>query len=248
VGGAQQGRPTRASRPVAVRHRPGWLLARPAQAVSAEEIAAIGFDGYAIGGLSVGEGHDKMCEVLDFTTPHMPVDAPRYLMGVGRPLDLVEAVARGVDMFDCVIQTRHARSGVMWATHGRVRITDKRYRKDLRPVDETCSCYTCATFTRAYLHHLFRVGEILGATLASVHNIAWFHQLTARMRAAIEGGTFEALRREIRDVHPEGAPEEPEGAGKPASIGGPAPRPEPARDRPPPARRGPRGPGQVKPR
>jgi queuine tRNA-ribosyltransferase len=186
---------------------------------SAEEIAAIGFDGYAIGGLSVGEGHEKMCEVLDVTTPHMPWDAPRYLMGVGRPLDLVEAVARGVDMFDCVIQTRHARSGVMWTDRGRIRITDRRYRKDMRPIDENCSCYTCQTFTRAYVHHLFRVGEILGATLCSVHNIAWFQQYMARMRGSIVDGTFEDFRRWVHEVYPEGAPKEPEGKGKPKSYG-----------------------------
>jgi queuine tRNA-ribosyltransferase len=214
---------------------------------SAEEIAAIGFDGYAIGGLSVGEGHAKMCEVLDVTTPHMPWDAPRYLMGVGRPLDLVEAVARGVDMFDCVIQTRHARSGVMWTTHGRVRITDRRYKKDMRPLDETCTCHTCTTYTRAYLHHLFQVGEILGATLASVHNIAWFHQFTARMRSSILDGSFESFRREIHEVYPEGAPEDPEGKQHTSDIDTPV-RAAPPRDargpRPPPPSNGP-GPGPA---
>jgi queuine tRNA-ribosyltransferase len=186
---------------------------------SAHEIAEIGFDGYAVGGLSVGEGHDRMCEVLDHTTEHMPWDAPRYLMGVGRPLDLVEGVARGIDMFDCVIQTRHARSGVMWSGHGRVRITDRRYRKDMRPIDAECTCYTCTTFTRAYLHHLFRVGEILGATLASIHNIAWFHQFMGRMRTSILDGSFESFRAHVHEVYPEGEPEEPEGAGKPKSHG-----------------------------
>ncbi len=188
---------------------------------SAEEISAIGFDGYAIGGLSVGEGHHKMCAVLDDTTPHMLWEAPRYLMGVGRPLDLVEGVARGVDMFDCVIQTRHARSGVMWTSHGRMRVSDKRYRRDMRPIDETCTCYACTTFTRAYMHHLFRVGEILGATLASIHNIAWFHQFMGRMRASILDGTFEEFRKHVHEVYPEGAPAEPEGAGRPKSRGAP---------------------------
>ena len=178
---------------------------------SAEEIGAIGFDGYAVGGLSVGEGHQKMCDVLEVTTPHMPWDAPRYLMGVGRPLDLVEAVARGIDMFDCVIQTRHARSGVLWAWHGRMRVTDRRYKKDMRPLDETCTCYTCRTFTRAYLHHLFEVGEILAATLASVHNIAWFQQFMTAMRLSILDGTFEAFRTRVREIYPEGTPEDPEG-------------------------------------
>jgi len=178
---------------------------------SAHAIADIGFDGYAIGGLSVGEGHAKMVEVLDFTTQHMPWNAPRYLMGVGRPLDLVEAVARGVDMFDCVIQTRHARSGVMWTWHGRMRITDRRYRGDMRPIDDRVDCEATAGFTRAYLHHLFRVNEILGATLASIHNLAWFAQFSAEMRRAIVEGRFQAFREEIHRLYPEGEPRAPEG-------------------------------------
>ncbi|MFZ5478455.1 MAG: tRNA guanosine(34) transglycosylase Tgt, partial [Myxococcota bacterium] len=170
---------------------------------SAEEIREIGFDGYAIGGLSVGEGHAKMCEVLDYTTPHMSPDHARYLMGVGRPLDLVEGVARGVDMFDCVIQTRHARSGVFYTTVGRIRVTDTRFRKDMYPPDTSCSCYTCTHFTRAYLHHLFRVGEVLGATLATIHNIAWFAQFMAQMRQSIVDGTFAAFRARVAEVWPE---------------------------------------------
>ncbi len=169
---------------------------------SAREIAEIGFDGYAIGGLSVGEGHDAMIEVLDFTAPAMPEDAPRYLMGVGRPLDLVEAVARGVDMFDCVIQTRHARSGVFYTWRGRIRMTDRRYRRDFFPPDASCTCYTCRTFSRAYLHHLFRVGEILAASLASIHNIAWFHQFMGQMRESIIDGTFEQFRARVRELYP----------------------------------------------
>ncbi|MCB9680451.1 MAG: tRNA guanosine(34) transglycosylase Tgt [Alphaproteobacteria bacterium] len=209
---------------------------------SAEAIAAIGFDGYAVGGLSVGEGHDKMCEVLDHTTKHMPWDAPRYLMGVGRPLDMVEAVARGIDMFDCVIQTRHARSGVVWTWHGRVRVTDKRYRKDLRPLDDRCTCTTCTTFTRAYLHHLFKVNEILAATLASIHNIAWFQQFMTAMRLSILDGSFEDFRKEVHATYPDGAPEEPEGEGKPKSVGGrPAQvadnRPRPTSRKPKPRKR-----------
>jgi len=191
---------------------------------SAEEIGAIGFDGYAIGGLSVGEGHQKMCEVLDYTTEHMPWEAPRYLMGVGRPLDLVEGVARGIDMFDCVIQTRHARSGVMWTWRGRVRITDRRYKKDMRPLDDRCTCSTCQNFTRAYLHHLFKVNEILGATLAAVHNIAWFHQFMDHMRGRILDGTFEAFRKEVAEIYPEGEPKSPEGKGKAKSRGTPKPK------------------------
>ncbi|MCB9762727.1 MAG: tRNA guanosine(34) transglycosylase Tgt [Alphaproteobacteria bacterium] len=170
---------------------------------SIEEICGIGFDGYAIGGLSVGEGHRKMCEVLDYTVGYMPDDHPRYLMGVGRPLDLVEGVARGVDMFDCVIQTRHARSGMFYTTPGRLRVTDRRYRRDMYPVDTSCDCYTCTTFTRAYLHHLFRVGEVLGATLATIHNLHWFAGFMARMRQSIVDGTFEAFRAEVHEAYPE---------------------------------------------
>lgn len=180
---------------------------------SAYAIADLGFDGYAIGGLSVGEGHAKMVEVLDFTTPHLPWQAPRYLMGVGRPLDLVEAVARGVDMFDCVIQTRHARSGVMWTWHGRVRITDRRYRGDLRPIDDRVDCEATRFVSRAYLHHLFKVNEILGATIASIHNLAWFADFGREMRQAILEGRFQAFREEIHRIYPEGEPETPEGAG-----------------------------------
>lgn len=169
---------------------------------SAEAVAEIGFDGYAIGGLSVGEGHQVMCDVLDATTPWMPKDRPRYLMGVGKPLDLVEAVARGVDMFDCVIQTRHARSGVLYTTPGRIRVTDSRFRRDMYPVDSSCDCYTCQNFTRAYLHHLFKVGEILAASLASIHNIHWFNGFMDRMRQSILDGTFEDFRKQVHEAYP----------------------------------------------
>ncbi len=175
---------------------------------SAEAVQEIGFDGYAIGGLSVGEGHEKMCEVLDWTTPHMSAAHPRYLMGVGKPLDLVEGVARGIDMFDCVIQTRHARSGVVYGWRGRIRLTDRRFRSDMYPIDTACTCYTCKNFTRAYLHHLFRVGEILAASLASIHNIAWFHQFMDGMRTSILDGTFEDFRRAVREAYPPGPVEE----------------------------------------
>lgn len=170
---------------------------------SAEEIQEIGFDAYAIGGLSVGEGHARMCEVLDATTPHLTADASRYLMGVGRPLDLVEGVARGIDMFDCVVATRHARSGVLYTHTGRIRVTDSRYRKDLYPLDTSCPCYSCRHFSRAYVHHLFRVGEVLAATLCTIHNLTWFAGFMERMRTAILEGRFEAFRREVHGVYPE---------------------------------------------
>ncbi len=176
------------------------------RARSARAITGIGFDGYAVGGLSVGEGHDVMCEVLDWTVPHLPTDAPRYLMGVGRPVDLVEAVARGIDMFDCVLQTRHARSGVVYTWAGRIRLTDRRYRNDFYPIDTTCGCATCRTFTRAYLNHLLRVGEVLSATLCSIHNIHWFNAFMAEMRQAILDGRFEAFRERVHAVYPPGSP------------------------------------------
>ncbi|HJN77587.1 MAG TPA: tRNA guanosine(34) transglycosylase Tgt [Myxococcota bacterium] len=174
---------------------------------SCEQIREIDFDGYAIGGLSVGEGHDKMCEVLEYTTCHMSEAHPRYLMGVGRPLDLVEGVARGIDMFDCVIQTRHARSGMFYTSRGRMRVTDSRYKRDMYPPDSSCGCYTCQNFTRAYLHHLFKVGEVLGATLATLHNIHWFCDFMGRMRGSIVEGSFEAFRAEVREVYPPRSPE-----------------------------------------
>jgi queuine tRNA-ribosyltransferase len=170
---------------------------------SAKQITALDFDGYAIGGLSVGEGHGIMCEVLDYTMPVMPPERPRYLMGVGRPLDLVEGVARGVDMFDCVIQTRHSRSGMFYTNKGRIRLTDRRFRNDMYPPDSSCECYTCTRFTRAYLNHLFRVGEVLGATLATIHNLSWFARYMARMRQSIVEGRFEAFRAWVHQVYPE---------------------------------------------
>jgi queuine tRNA-ribosyltransferase len=189
---------------------------------SAEEIQEIGFDGYAIGGLSVGEGHDVMCQVLDWTTPHMPQNHPRYLMGVGKPIDLVEGVARGIDMFDCVIQTRHARSGMFYTRKGRMRITDARYRKDMYPPDTSCSCYTCRNFTRAYIHHLFRVGEVLGATLATLHNIHFFATFMAEMRQSIVEGRFEAFRKEVHatwEEKPQANSVRPAKPGKPHKRG-----------------------------
>ena len=170
---------------------------------SAEEIQEIGFDGYAIGGLSVGEGHRKMCDVLDVTTPHMSKSHARYLMGVGRPLDLVEGVARGIDMFDCVIATRHARSGTLYTAVGRMRVTDSRYRKDMYPPDTSCDCYTCTTFTRAYLHHLFKVSEVLGATLSTIHNLRWFANFMRSMRESIVAGRFAEFRANVAEVWPE---------------------------------------------
>ena len=164
---------------------------------SAKQITEIGFDGYAIGGLAVGESPDEMRTVCEHTCRLLPKDRPRYLMGVGRPADLVDCVQLGVDMFDCVIPTRHARSGMMYTMRGRLRVTDRRYRRDKLAVDTSCDCYTCTSFSRAYLHHLFRVGEILGSTLATVHNLRFFQRWMDRIREAIVAGNLAQVASEM---------------------------------------------------
>jgi queuine tRNA-ribosyltransferase len=162
---------------------------------SAEGLKAIGFDGYAIGGLAVGETEDERNATLDHTAPQLPVDRPRYLMGVGRPEDLVEAVARGVDMFDCVMPTRNARNGHFFTSTGVVRIRNAKYERDLRPIEEGCGCYTCRHgHTRAYLRHLDRCNEMLAPILGTLHNLWYYEALMARMRDAIGQGTFAAFR------------------------------------------------------
>ena len=150
----------------------------------------IGFHGYAIGGLSVGEPKDEMLRVLDHVAPRLPTDKPRYLMGVGTPEDLVAGVAAGIDMFDCVMPTRNARNGHLFTRFGDLRLRNARYKNDLRPVDETCTCYTCRHFTRAYLHHLDRANELLGSRLNSIHNLHYYLQLMQEMRDAIDAGSF----------------------------------------------------------
>ncbi len=170
---------------------------------SVGQITSLPFDGYAIGGLSVGEGPEKMNAMLAETMPLMPTDKARYLMGVGRPQDLVDGVATGIDMFDCVIPTRHARGGAIYTFQGRIRITHSKYRRDLYPLDTACECYTCRTFSRAYLHHLFEIGEVLGATLATIHNLRFFGDLMEKVRASITDGTFGELRKDIHALYPE---------------------------------------------
>ncbi len=150
----------------------------------------IGFDGYAIGGLSVGEPKADMMRILAHTTPRLPADRPRYLMGVGTPEDLVAGVAAGVDMFDCVLPTRNARNGWLFTRFGDIRLRNARYRADTLPLDETCACYCCRNFSRAYLHHLQRANEILGARLATIHNLHFYQWLMAGIRAAIDAGSF----------------------------------------------------------
>ena len=155
-------------------------------------LAEIGFDGFAIGGLSVGEPKHDMARILAHTTPLLPQNKPRYLMGVGTPEDLVAAVAAGIDMFDCVLPTRNARNGHFFTRHGDVRIRNAKYKNDPRPLDESCACYTCRNFSRAYLHHLNRVGEILAAQLGTLHNLYYYHQLMNELRNAIATGMLPA--------------------------------------------------------
>ncbi|MFZ5483991.1 MAG: tRNA guanosine(34) transglycosylase Tgt [Pseudomonadota bacterium] len=157
---------------------------------SLEELTRIGFDGYAIGGLSVGEPKDDMARILAHTAPRLPADRPRYLMGVGTPEDIVAAVGRGIDMFDCVMPTRNARHGVLFTRHGDLRIKNARHRVDTGPIDPTCDCYTCRHFSRAYLHHLFRAGESLAPRLNTIHNLHYYQTLTRELRAAIEADRY----------------------------------------------------------
>jgi queuine tRNA-ribosyltransferase len=154
----------------------------------------IGFHGYAIGGLSVGEPKEDMMRVLAHTAPRLPAAAPRYLMGVGTPEDLVAGVACGVDMFDCVMPTRNARNGWLFTRFGDLRLRNARFREDTRPIDETCGCHACRNFSRAYVHHLQRVDEILGARLATIHNLHYYLSLMGEVREAIAQGRFEAFR------------------------------------------------------
>lgn len=159
----------------------------------------LGFDGFAIGGLSVGEPKEDMMRVLEHVGPRLPADKPHYLMGVGTPEDLVEGVANGVDMFDCVMPTRNARNGWIFTRYGDVKIKNAKYKNDDRPFDETCDCYACKNFSRAYLHHLHRAGEILGARMNTVHNLHYYLQLMQEMRDAIDAGTFQDFVKKFKE-------------------------------------------------
>ncbi|MGH8684434.1 MAG: tRNA guanosine(34) transglycosylase Tgt [Nitrosospira sp.] len=158
----------------------------------------IGYDGYAIGGLSVGEPKDDMQRILKHIAPQLPADRPRYLMGVGTPADIVSAVAQGVDMFDCVLPTRNARNGWLFTRNGVIKLRNSQYRLDTAPPDEQCGCYTCRHFTRAYLHHLQRINEILGARLNTLHNLYYYQQLMGEIRVAIETGKFGEYAQEFQ--------------------------------------------------
>ncbi|MCP1576560.1 queuine tRNA-ribosyltransferase [Herbaspirillum rubrisubalbicans] len=159
----------------------------------------LGFDGFAIGGLSVGEPKEDMMRVLEHVGPRLPANKPHYLMGVGTPEDLVEGVANGVDMFDCVMPTRNARNGWIFTRYGDVKIKNAKYKNDDRPFDESCDCYACKNFSRAYLHHLHRAGEILGARMNTVHNLHYYLQLMQEMRDAIDAGTFQEFVRKFKE-------------------------------------------------
>jgi queuine tRNA-ribosyltransferase len=165
--------------------------------ISAHGLLEIGFDGYAIGGLSVGEPKDERDKVLEATLPELPSDKPRYLMGVGKPEDIVEAVKRGIDMFDCVIPTRNARNGFLFTRYGTLKIRNSQYQHDTRPIDEKCGCYTCQHYSRAYLRHLDKCGEILGARLNTIHNLYYYQELMRDIRAAITENRFEQFVNEF---------------------------------------------------
>ena len=163
--------------------------------MSARGTVALGFPGYAIGGLSVGEPKSEMYDMVELTAALLPSDRPRYLMGVGSPEDLVECVARGIDMFDCVLPTRIARNGALFTQDGRVNVGAARFRTTAGPIDEGCDCYTCSAFSTAYIHHLFRAKELLAYRLATIHNLRFVLRLMERMREAATAGEFASFRR-----------------------------------------------------
>jgi queuine tRNA-ribosyltransferase len=178
------------------------------RALCAREIVKVDAPGYAIGGVSVGEGLEELKRIVSITAPLLPADKPRYLMGVGLPEDLVESVERGIDMFDCVIPTRYARSATLFTRRGRIRMNHRRYRRDFYPIDTSCDCYACKTFTRAYLNHLYAANEILAAILGAIHNVRFYQRLMSDMRAAIVARRFSDWKRAFYADY--GAPAAPE--------------------------------------
>ena len=181
-----------------------WEDLRKESALALQEI---GFDGYAIGGLAVGEGQEVMFEVLDFTLPHITAEKPRYLMGVGKPLDLIGAVERGVDMFDCVLPTRSGRNARAYTRYGEVNMRNARFAEDDRPLDDRCGCYGCTNFSRAYIHHLFKAGEMLSGMLLTWHNLHFYQELMASLREAIEQQRFASVAAEWRSSLTSGMPD-----------------------------------------
>lgn len=172
---------------------------------SANELVALEFDGYALGGLAVGEETQAMYDTIEFSAPLLPESKPRYLMGVGTPENLIEGVARGIDMFDCVMPSRNARNGTLFTTFGKLNIKNARYKDDENPLDSACGCYTCMRYSRAYLYHLFRAGEIAYFRLATLHNLWYYLTLLRLAREAIIAGRFEAFRREFYHLRMENA-------------------------------------------
>ena len=164
---------------------------------STEALLDIGFEGYAIGGLAVGEPMEERERVLEESTGLLPADKPRYLMGVGKPEDILAAVGHGVDMFDCVLPTRNARNDFIYTRHGDIRLRNARYRDDARPIDDQCGCYTCSKYTRSYLYHLSKCGEILGSRLNTIHNLYYYQELMAGIRKAIESGNYAQFVAEV---------------------------------------------------
>ena len=164
---------------------------------SLEELLKIEFEGYALGGLSVGEPKEDLYRIVKHIAPKMPENKPRYLMGVGTPMDIVKSVESGIDMFDCVIPTRHARNGYLYTSKGVIKIRNSQHRESLKPLDESCDCYTCKNFSRSYLHHLDKTKEMLGSTLQTIHNLAFYINLMRNLRVSIETGTLQSFIREF---------------------------------------------------
>ena len=167
---------------------------------SLNNLKEIGFDGFALGGLSVGEPKEEMIRIVNEIAPLMPKNKPRYLMGVGTPIDIVEAVSCGIDMFDCVIPTRHARNGYLYTSEGVVRIRNSEYKSDVQSLDKNCNCYTCSNFSRSYLHHLDKTKEILSSTLNSIHNLYFYLNLMKNLRASIEKGKLHQFVNDFRQT------------------------------------------------
>jgi queuine tRNA-ribosyltransferase len=166
----------------------------------AHALLAIDFDGYAVGGVSVGETRDEIRQALEFTTPLLPADRPRYLMGVGRPQDILDAVAAGIDLFDCVLPTRNGRNATCFSDKGYVKLRNAAHRRDSRPIDDNCDCLACTRFSRSYLRHLFLAGEMLGPILASIHNLTYLHRLTSQIRLAIREGRYVQFRLKVLEA------------------------------------------------
>ncbi len=179
-------------------------LERDLRQASAEALCDIGFDGYAVGGLAVGEGQAAMFDCLDYAPDFLPQDRPRYLMGVGKPDDIVGAVARGIDMMDCVLPSRSGRTGQAWTRHGQVNIKNARHQDDPRPLDEHCTCPACRNYSRGYLHHVFRAGEIISSMLLTWHNLHYYQELMSGIRASIEAGGFAAFHAEFYAARAQG--------------------------------------------